>query len=102
MAEPVKALQICPYKIQSPLPLNAKENEGRVGWLLRCKFSPNLIGYADFHPLPVLKSPESLLREALSGNPGPQFNQSLAFAYIDAKARAQQKSLFEGLVAPLS
>ncbi len=100
MAKPV--IEVCPYELFSPSGFNARESSRRRGWLLRCQFSTDLVGYSDFHPLAIKDDPERLLKDALSGNPGLQFQQSLSLAHLDANARQANKSLLDGLTAPLS
>lgn len=79
-------------------------NESRKGALLKVQFEEGIIGYADCHPwielgdLPLL-SQLSLLKQGIST---PLTQRSLHFARIDALARVQNRSVFEGLSIPPS
>lgn len=91
--------------------LHYKENYGTVaqgrtrqGALLRTTSDDGLIGYCDCHPwieLGDLPLQEQLL--ALAQNQKtPLLECSMHFARLDAKARRDQRSLFEGITIPPS
>jgi o-succinylbenzoate synthase len=61
-------------------------------------------GYADIHPWPELGDApldEQLARLA-AGDPTPLLRRSLQCAELDARARAERRSLFDGLTIPPS
>ncbi len=85
-------------------------NASRVGALLRVEWAEGL-GYADLHPWPefgdvYLKEQLKVLAEYLKSNQQTPLSklqkQSLHFSHLDAKARAEKKSVFEGLEVPNS
>ncbi len=85
-------------------------NASRVGALLRVEW-PEGFGYSDLHPWPefgdvYLKEQLKVLSEHLISKQETPLSklqkQSLHFSHIDAIARAQNKSLFEGLEIPPS
>lgn len=91
--------------------LEFKENYGTVGQgsfregaLLRVTFDDEQAGYCDCHPWVELgDAPLSeQLRELKSGKKTPLLERSLYFAKLDAKARQEGRSLFDGLEIPLS
>ena len=67
-------------------------------------FRDGLLGYADCHPwlefgdAPIAGQKQSLLTRKLT----PLSAQSLYFARLDAEARAERRSLFDGLIVPQS
>lgn len=76
----------------------------REGALIRVVFADGLVGYADCHPWPELG--DLPLKEQLKrlgeGRMTSLTARSLAFAKIDAQARAQGVSLWKGLAVPES
>ncbi len=85
-------------------------NSSRVGALLRMEW-PEGLGYADLHPWPEYG--DAYLKEQLKGLADYQKSnseaglsqlqkQALYFSKIDARARAQKKSLFENFNIPES
>lgn len=91
--------------------LHYKENYGTVaqgktrqGALLRITSEDGLIGYCDCHPwfeLGDLPLPEQLSLLAQNQRT-PLLECSLEFARLDAEARRDQRSLFEGMTIPPS
>lgn len=76
----------------------------RKGALLRVTFEDGLIGYCDCHPWVELGDEplERQLTALLHPDKTPLLNCSLKFARIDAKARRDLRSVFEGLTIPPS
>lgn len=76
----------------------------REGALLRVTFEDGLMGYCDCHPWSELGDlPLSTQLELLTHpDKTPLLNCSLKFARIDAKARRDQRSVFEGFTIPPS
>lgn len=76
----------------------------RCGALLRIIFDDGLVGYCDCHPwtelgdLPLQKQLSAFAENRRT----PLLECSLYFARLDAEARHNQLSLFEGLAIPLS
>jgi O-succinylbenzoate synthase len=91
--------------------LKFRENYGTVGQggirkgaLLRVTFEDGLVGYCDCHPWVELgDAPLDRQLSALSHpDKTPLLNCSLKFARIDAKARRDLRSVFDGLSIPPS
>ncbi|MBA3237800.1 MAG: hypothetical protein H0T62_05535 [Parachlamydiaceae bacterium] len=76
----------------------------REGALLRITFDDGIIGYSDCHPLPELG--DLLLKKQLlvlaEQQETPLLECSLRFARLDAEARYEHRSLFEGISIPIS
>ncbi|MGI4791010.1 MAG: hypothetical protein ACRYFS_19460 [Janthinobacterium lividum] len=93
------------YELKSAEPLGAR-SQGRVrqGALLRIQKEGGEIGYADLHPwaelgdLPLAEQLTGLAR----GETTALSEASLAFAALDAQARANRVSLWSGLTVPES
>lgn len=89
----------------SPYLLKGKSGFGnREGALLRFTFANGLIGYADCCPFTPrgdhpLKEQLNLLSKAVYT---PLTKRSLEYAQLDAEARQENRSLFEGLKIPKS
>ena len=77
---------------------------GRRGALLRVSFDDGMTGYSDCFPWPELGDlpVETQLRDMKSGRLSELTFQSLQFARLDAQARKEGKSLFEGAKFPES
>ena len=92
------------YMLTSPAPLGRSRGPVRHGALLRVVAADGAIGYADIHPWEELG--DLPLGEQLAKlNRGETTNlthASLAFAALDGAARAEGRSLWDGLVVPPS
>ena len=92
------------YTLTFPAPLGRARGPARHGALLRVETAGGAIGYADVHPweeLGDLPLAEQLARL----NRGETTNltrASLAFAALDGAARAEGRSLWNGLTVPPS
>ncbi len=89
----------------SPYRLVARaDGRHRLGALLRVTFDDGVRGYADVHPWPELgDAPLDRQFGALAaGRPEPLAARSLELARADGEARAEGRSLFEGLTVPPS
>lgn len=93
------------YELQSAAPLGARsQGTVRHGALLRVRSDTDKIGYADLHPwaelgdLPLAGQLDALAHGAATG----LLSAALAFAALDADARADARSLWVGLTVPNS
>ena len=92
------------YTLTSPAPLGRARGPVRHGALLRVEAAGGAFGYADIHPweelgdLPLAEQLAKLSR----GETTDLMRASLAFAALDGAARAEGRSLWEGLVVPPS
>jgi O-succinylbenzoate synthase len=81
----------------------ARENP-RAGALLKVEFDQGSVGYADIFPWPELG--DATLGEQIeflrNGLLTPLLRNTLEFAFIDSKSRAQGESLWKDLSLPLS
>jgi o-succinylbenzoate synthase len=79
-------------------------NSAREGALLRVTFKDGLIGYCDCHPWEELGDLALLGQLAMISRceTTPLLDCSLRFARIDAEARQNRRSLFDGLEIPPS
>lgn len=93
------------YELHSAAPLGARTCSAvRHGALLRTRMPDGAPGYADCHPwaeLGDLPLGEQLQRLA-RGETTDLTRASLAFAAMDAQARVQGRSLWDGLIVPPS
>jgi len=93
-----------PYTLTSPAPLGRSSGPVRHGALLRLDTVGWALGYADVHPweelsdLPLGEQLAKLSR----GETTNLTRASLAFAALDGAARAEGRSLWEGLTVPPS
>jgi O-succinylbenzoate synthase len=71
----------------------------RKGSLLKIQWPDGLVGYADLHPWPELGDPDinQQLEDLKSGKMTELVEQAIWLARLDAKARSEKKSLFDGL-----
>ncbi|OGQ06190.1 MAG: hypothetical protein A2W61_01250 [Deltaproteobacteria bacterium RIFCSPLOWO2_01_44_7] len=93
-----------PYELIPLSSLNRRVQKApRSGALLRIIFEEGLEGFANLHPNPERGdfSFEKQLELLAQGGPTPQTKISIKLAKIDAKARAQRKSLWNDLTLPL-
>jgi len=93
-----------PYELFPLSSLNRRVQKApRRGALLRVIFEEGLEGFANLHPNPERGdfSLEKQLQLLAEGSPTLQTKISLKLAKIDAKARAQRKSLWKDLSIPL-
>ena len=94
----------CPYTLTSPAPLGRSSGPVRHGALLRVETAGGAFGYADVHPweelgdLPLGQQ----LSKLSQGETTNLTRASLAFAELDAIARTEGRSLWEGLIVPPS
>ena len=96
---------VAPYSLLPKAPIGAVAAPGvRKGALLRFKFEDGGIGYSDCHPWPELgDAPLGHQLCALARREQtPLIRQSVALARMEAQARAEKKSLWEGLQIPPS
>ena len=93
-----------PYTLTSPAPLGRARGPIRHGALLRVEAADGAIGYADVHPWEELGDlPLAVQLSKLSrGETTNLTRASLAFATLDGAARAEGRSLWDGLVVPPS
>jgi len=93
-----------PYTLTSPAPLGRSSGPVRHGALLRVDAAGRAVGYADVHPweeLGDLPLTEQLAKLSL-GETTNLTRASLAFAALDGAARAEGRSLWDGLTVPSS
>ena len=92
-------VEFFPYSLQS-----GTRGVVREGSLLRVTFADGLVGFADVHPWTEFG--DAPLADQIAGlrqgNPPPLACRSLEFARLDAEARAERRSLWEGLAVPRS
>ncbi len=94
----------CPYTLTSPAPLGRSSGPVRHGALLWVETAGGAFGYADVHPweelgdLPLTAQLSKLSR----GETTDLTRASLAFADLDAIARTEGRSLWDGLTVPPS
>ena len=92
------------YTLTCPAPLGRARGPVRHGALLRVETAGGAFGYADIHPweelgdLPLAEQLAKLSRGEITD----LTRASLAFAALDGAARAEGRSLWEGLVVPPS
>lgn len=92
------------YELRPIRSLSAAAAPGpRAGALIRVEH-PEGPGYADLHPWPELGDAplEEQLRSLLTSRPLALAERALAISETDARARAEGRSLFEGLEVPES
>lgn len=93
------------YQIQTRRKINSQVRAGdRDGALLKLELAPHVCGYADLFPFPEFGEAglEEQLESLRTGTPTVLGRRALAYAHLDARARTRQRSLFSGLVLPLS
>ena len=99
-------MNLQPHRVEfSPYSLRSRVGGVfRSGSLLRVTFADGLVGYADVHPWTEFG--DAALSDQIAGlrqgDPPPLAAQSVAFARIDAEARAERRSVWDGLVVPPS
>lgn len=97
-------LSVFPYQLHFLRHLSVAERPDRHGALLRFQFQDGACGYSDLHPwsewgdLPLAQEIEQLKKRAMTRLGA----QSYRFARADALARAENRSLWEGLKIPRS
>lgn len=79
-------------------------NNKHQGVLFKFEFNDQMTGYGDLHPWPELGDPTIAEQLALvkKGEFPPAFRKTMLHAQIDAQARLDKKSVFEGLQIPRS
>ncbi len=93
-----------PYTLTSPAPQGRARGPVRHGALLRVETAGGAFGYADVHPweelgdLPLAEQLSKLSRGEITD----LTRASLAFAALDGAARAEGRSLWDGLTVPPS
>lgn len=93
------------YELHASAPIGARSQSAvRRGALLRVAGTEGGFGYADLHPWPELGDLdlEAQLHCLARGEFTDLSRASLAFAALDSKARAEGRSLWEGVAAPPS
>lgn len=89
----------------SPYELVARaDGRRRAGALLRVASDDGVRGYADVHPWPELGDPplERQIQRLARGEPLDLAVVALGMAFEDGRARAEGRSLFDGLTVPTS
>lgn len=93
------------YELHASAPIGARSQSAvRRGALLRIKGTAGGFGYADLHPWAELGDLDLEAQlAALARGEGTELSRaSLAFAALDGLARAEGRSLWEGVVVPPS
>ena len=99
-------MNLQPHRVEfSPYSLRSRVGGVcRSGSLLRVTFADGLVGFADVHPWTEFG--DAPLADQIAGlrqgNPPPLVCRSLDFARLDAEARAERRSLWEGVKVPPS
>lgn len=99
------AIAYAPYYLQAHKPLNAVSFDlRRHGALLRVTFSSGSTGYADCFAWPELGdlALEGQLESLRKGIYTPVTKSALEWAFLDAQARVEKKSLLEDKIIPKS
>lgn len=94
-----------PYQLRPRRRLGSHAFAGpRSGALLRVEYPRIGVGYADCHPWEELGDAplQVQLKGVAQGRLTPLTRNSLQFSRLDAEARSQRRSLFEGMTVPRS
>jgi O-succinylbenzoate synthase len=97
-------IHIHPYTLRSGESLNARSKRSEhQGVLIRVEHNRGY-GYGCIHPWPELGDPdlEQTLGMMCEGQPAPLVRRALYCAEMDAIARSENRSMFDGLVVPRS
>lgn len=103
MLTKIQSICFCPYQLHTNTQLNAKTSaQQHHGFLLRIEFKQLGYGYADCRPWPELgDAPLAFqLRSLAQKTLTPLLQKSMAFALLDAQARAEKKWLFANSTLP--